>query len=83
MIWAIVALLAVVLILALLLWIMWPDKAVVTGAPTPEEAKVTANAIAETQTVVERAGRQAEEIKNADRKTLFALARTRLFRMRK
>ncbi len=83
MIWAVAALVFIVLVLALILWVVWHDKTAVTGAPTPEEAKITADAIGQTQIIVARSDRQAEDIKNADRKTLFSMAYNRLFRLRK
>lgn len=83
MIWLVAALVFVVVVLALIVWVLWRDNEVATGQPTPDEAKITANAITETQAVVARSDRQAEDIKNADRKTLFAMARNRLFRLRK
>ncbi len=83
MIWAVLGLSVLAVVLALLLLAVWRSRPVVTGSPTPEEAKITAGAIVETQAIVTRSERQAEEIRNADRKTLFALARNRLFRLRK
>lgn len=83
MIWVVVILGVVAAALGICLWIVWHGKSAASGAPTAEEARITTAAISEAAHLADSGAKQAEEIKNADRKKLFNMARSRMFRLRK
>lgn len=75
MMWVVGILVVIVIVLALALYGVVTQPVKTTGAPTPEEAKITSNAEAQAAEVVRESSAQKEAIAHEDRKSLFARAR--------
>lgn len=80
MMWVVGILVVIVIVLALALYAVVTDPVEPSGAPTPEEARITNEAAQQSAAIVNDSAARKEVIQHEDRKSLFARARAKLHR---
>ncbi len=84
MIWLVVALLVVIAVLGIVLWaVLSSGKTVITGSPTPEEAKIDSVHEEVTKKIVVTAERDKGELQHETAESLAQRVRDRILGVRK